>query len=302
MTQNAIPKEHDPFNYKPRFVTQAFKVYAGGLLNAKKEETTMEKPQCPIDNAADTVFIHVSDLRRSAEWYGMVMGLPVLEERLNGGNIYWFKLEDGTGINLDDNKGNSPDVPHVLYMYKTDDIDEAYRYLERIGIETLSEIDCYPWGLSYFRFIDPDGNALMVTQSDFVQDVVPRLPDTDSPILNRMGGIFLNVTDMDRAIAFHHRVLGLEHPTEPHEGADRSVYNLPVSRGTGVLLDNNRYRQNDDYGTLFMLTTTDVDAAKAYLARNGVETFTDIERYDDLAFFTVKDPDDNVIMVCNQTE
>lgn len=304
MPNRAVPSENHPFNYRPRFVTQAFKVYAGGLLRAKKEEKTMEKAECPIENAADTVFIHVSDLRRSAEWYGMVMGLPVLEERLNGGNIYWFRLADGTGVNLDDNRNNSPDTPRVRFMYKTDDIDAAYRYLEQAGVETLTGIERYPWGLSFFRFVDPDGNALMVTQTDYVWEDLPRLPDTKSPILNRMGGIFLNVTDMDRAIAFHRRALGLG-PETPQPGAavaDRTVYDIPVSRGTGILLDNNRFRHGEDYGTLFMLTATDVDAAKAYLAENGVGTFTDIERHGELAFFTVKDPDDNVVMICNLIE
>lgn len=298
MPNNAMPSENDPFNYRPRFVTQAFKVHAGGLLQAKKEETTMEKPDCPIENAADTVFIHVSDLRRSAEWYSMAMGLPVLEERLNGGNIYWFRLADGTGVNLDDNRNNSPDTPRVRFMYKTDDIDAAYRYLEQAGVATLTGIERYPWGLSFFRFVDPDGNALMVTQTDYVWEDLPRLPDTKSPILNRMGGIFLNVTDMDRAIAFHTRVLGLESP-QAEPDADRTIYDIPVRRGTGILLDANRYRQGHDYEALFMLTATDVDAAQAYLAANGVETFTDIERHGELAFFTVKDPDDNVVMICN---
>ncbi|MFC5530080.1 VOC family protein [Cohnella yongneupensis] len=297
MTQLAKHPSDDQ-NYRPQYVTQAFKVYAGGMLNPAKGGNKVEMVRSPIENAADTVFIHVTDLRRSAEWYSMLMELPLLEERLNGGNVYWLMLEGGTGINLDDNRNTSPDTPRVRFMYKTDDIDEAYRYLEQKGIATLTPIERYPWGLSYFRFTDPDGNGLMVTQSDYVSEVVERLPDTESPILNKFGGIFLNVSDIARATRFHYDVLGL--PVPDNKGQeDESIHVLPTSRGTQILLDNNRYRNGEDYEALFMLLTLDVEAAKAYLAKNGVDIFTDIERHGELAFFTVKDPDDNVIMICN---
>lgn len=257
----------------------------------------MDLVKSPIDNAVDSVFVHVSDLRRAAEWYSMVMGLPVLEERLNGGNVYWLMLQGGTGLILDDNSSNPPGTPHVRYMYKTSDIEEAHRYAVNKGIE-VSSIDRPHLGLAFFIFTDPDGNALMVTQSDDVSNVVERLEDTESPILNRFAGIFLNVTDMNRAIRFHSDVLGVPY-REVGSGPEDSIYVIPVSSGAGLLLDDNRFRQGDDYETLFMLKTNDVDAAKAYLESKGVPAFTDIERpAPELQFFTVKDPDGNVIMIC----
>ncbi|WP_165822369.1 VOC family protein [Paenibacillus montanisoli] len=259
----------------------------------------MEKLVSPIENAVDSVFVHVTDLRRAAEWYSMVMGLPVLEERLNGGNVYWLKLQGGTGLILDDNRSNAADTPHVRFMYKTDDIDAALRYLEGKGISTLGGIERPHPGLAFMRFIDPDGNALMVTQSDYVSDVVERLPDTDSPIQNRFGGIFLNVTDMNRAIRFHSEALGLPY-SEVSDRQEDSIYDLEMKQGSGVLLDNNRYRQGDTYETLFMFVTKDVDRSKDYLAAHGVPVFTDIERHGELAFFTVKDPDGNFIMICSE--
>jgi len=262
----------------------------------------MELVKSPIDNVVESAFVHVSDLRRSAEWYSMVMGLPVLEERLNGGNVYWFMLQGGTGIILDDNRNNTSDTPHVRYMYKTSDIEESYRFMENQDVRTVFPIERPHPGLAFFRFIDPDGNSIMVTQSDYVSEVIERLDDTQSPILNHISGIFLNVTDMNRAIRFHSVVLGLPYQ-EDDLGQEKSIYDLKMISGSGVLLDNNRFKQGDDYETLFMLRTHDVDASKAFLESNGVSVFTDIERYgEELAFFTVKDPDGNIIMICSGAE
>lgn len=119
--------------------------------------------------------------------------------------------------------------------------------------------------------------------------------------MNRIGGIFLNVTSMNRAIRFHSEVLGLPY-REVGPEQENSIYDLPMKSGSGVLLDDNRYRQGDDYETLFMLVSPDVDAAKTFLESQGVPVFTDIERHGEMAFFTVKDPDGNVIMICSEME
>ncbi|WP_308635041.1 VOC family protein [Paenibacillus silvisoli] len=287
-----------PGGYKPQRVTAALRVVAGNRgINNGEEMGAVVQLVSPIDNKVESVFVHVTDLRRSAEWYSMIMGLPLLEERLNGGNVYWLNLRGGTGLILDDNRSNSPDTPHVRFMYKTDDIEAAFRYAEEKGIPTIGGIDRPHEGLAFFRFVDPDGNAIMVTQSDYVSDVVEKPEDAESPIQNRIGGIFLNVTDMNRAIRFHSEALGVAYK----EVADReedSIYDLPMRQGSSVLLDVNRAKHGDAYQTLFMFVAKDVDGAKAYLASKGVPVFTDIERHGDIAFFTVKDPDGNVIMIC----
>jgi len=248
----------------------------------------------PIRNEAGSVFVHVSDLRRSAEWYSMVLGLPLLEERLNGGPVYWLELEGGTGLILDDNRNNDPESPQALFSYKTTDIEGAYRYLNRLGANLLFPIERPHPGLSYFNFADPDGNAIMVTESDYEAPPVPRLLDSASPIVNRISSIFINVTDMNRAIRFHSAVLA---QSNEEAGPDQSIYGLQTAGGSSLLLDNNRFRQGDGYHTLFMFATSDVDASKTYLEANGVPAFTDFERYGEIQFFTVQDPDGNVIMI-----
>lgn len=258
----------------------------------------MKAVQSPIQNAVGSVFVHVTDLRRAAEWYSMVLGLPLLEERLNGGPIYWLELEGGTGIILDDNRSNGADTSHVLFSYKTADIDESYRYLEESNVQLLYPVEHPHPDLAYFNFADPEGNAIMVTQSDYASSVIQRLDAAESPIMNRIGSVFINITNMNQAIQFHSSVLGLPYS---ETGPDESIYDLPMENGCGVLLDDNRFRHGEDYKTLFMFITQDVDASKTYLEANDVEVFTDIERYGNLAFFTVKDPDHNIIMICSES-
>ncbi|HEY0828558.1 MAG TPA: VOC family protein [Bacilli bacterium] len=295
------PPQRNPDNYKPERVPSALKVYAVGKTSMQKGNTDMENVKSPIDHVVESAFVHVSDLRRSAEWYSMVMGLPLLEDRLNGGNVYWMKLQGGTGIILDDNGSNMPDTPRVKFMYKTSDIEASYRFLDTQGVRPLYAIERPHPGLAFFMFTDADGNSLMVTQSDYTSEMVERLEDTKSPILNRIGGIFLNVTDMNRAIRFHSEVLSLPYH-EVGSGQEDSIYDLKMKSGTGVLLDDNRFRHGDDYEILFMLVTPDVDGSKAFLEFNGVPIFTGIERPGGMAFFTVKDPDGNVIMICSEVE
>jgi predicted enzyme related to lactoylglutathione lyase/predicted transcriptional regulator YdeE len=295
-----VPIEIPPESYKPERVPAALKVYAVGTTSSHKGEIGMELVKSPIDNVVGNVFIHVTDLCRSAEWYSMVMGLPLLEERLNGGNVYWMELQGGTGIILDDNGSNTPETPRVRFMYNTSNIEDAYRFLDNQGVQPLYPIERPHPGLALLMFTDPDGNSLMVTQSDYTSDVVDRLEDTESPILNWIGGIFLNVTDMNRAIRFHSEVLGLPYH-EVGPGQENSIYGLQMKSGTGVLLDDNRFRHGDEYETLFMLVSPDVDGSKVFLESKGVPVFTDIERHGEMAFFTVKDPDGNVIMICSET-
>src|SRR5690606_21332598 len=148
------------------------------------------------------------DLRRSAQWYATALGLPVLEERLDGGALYWFRLACGTGIILDRNP-DLPEDPIVQFAYPAENIESAYAYMQTLGIELLTGILRPNPSLAFFSFADPDGNKMMVMQSGHTDEVLDRLPDAVSPIENRLGGIFVHVTDMARAARFHSEVLGL---------------------------------------------------------------------------------------------
>jgi hypothetical protein len=76
----------------------------------------------PIKPFMSTIFIPVSDLKRSIEWYCELLELPVLPEH-DGGGIYYFTLE-GTDIILDSNMWGFP----PMIMFDTSDIDAAHEF------------------------------------------------------------------------------------------------------------------------------------------------------------------------------
>ena len=119
----------------------------------------------PIENRIDTVFVHVSDLERSIQWYSILFGLKIKEEK-NFGPLYTLDMGDGLpGITLDDHcldkdykfiPSNQP-----LFNISTSDINIAYEHVTGMGAEIITEIITHP-DLAEFSFKDPDGNIIMV--------------------------------------------------------------------------------------------------------------------------------------------
>jgi predicted enzyme related to lactoylglutathione lyase len=259
---------------------------------------TITNRKSPVQPYVSCAFAHVSDLKKSAEFYSMILGIPVMEERFNGGSVYWMELEGGTGLNLDDNSVNkaNPDWDESkqnLCMLQTDDIDAAYEHAKNLGAEIVSERENPHPGLAFFRFRDPDGNVLMITQSDYNGELIPR--SRESPLKNKIKAVFINVTDMERAVKWYSKLFGL-----PVKDSGNSIYTVPTEGGADFLLDNHRHLQGDDYKTLLMFDTNNVDEAYCYLKKESVEIFTEIERHGNVSFFTFKDPDGNVLMVCQE--
>ncbi|HET7627432.1 MAG TPA: VOC family protein [Bacillales bacterium] len=262
----------------------------------------MEQTQkSPVRPYIGTTFLHVKDLRKSAAFYSMMLGLPLLEERLNGGPIYWMELEGGTGMILDDNSVNKQDLDwdeskQHSCMFLTRDIDAAYEHVKNLGAKMVTERENPHQGLKFFRFRDLDGNVFMVTESDYQGEPIPVDENRRSPIKNRIKAVFVNVTDMENAAEWYSNLFG----TDAELLGDGPVRNLKTEGGAELLLDSNRFLQGDDYKILLMLDTDDVDQAYLYLKENDVEIFKEIQRYDDVAFFSFKDPAGNVLMVCQE--
>lgn len=260
------------------------------------------KLQSPVLPYVSTAFIHVSDLAKSASFYSMIMGLPFLKDRISGGpgSVYWMELEGGTGLNLDDNSANRKDPnwdesKQNLFMLRTENIDKAYDHLKKMEAEIVTEPENPHPGLTFFRFRDPDGNVLMVSQSDYEGEPIQKDKNRKSPIKNRIKAVFVNAADMRKAVRWYSDLLNIEIMDD-----SPSVVNVPTEGGCDLLLDNNRYMQGDHYQTLLMFDTDDIDKAYRFIKEKGVEIHTEIERYDNVSFFTFKDLDENVLMVCQE--
>jgi hypothetical protein len=126
------------------------------------------------------------------------------------------------------------------------------------------------------------------------------LPEA-SPIKNKVGSVFVPVTDMERSRAWYCRVLGLK--AEDCQIIGGHLCPLPME-GTGVILDTMPMWGGDQPGgapsiqtPAFMLMTADLQGSLAFMKSIGVELVTEIEHDH---WFVVKDPDGNKLMITRE--
>lgn len=264
--------------------------------------------KCPIEAHVSSVFVHVSDLKRSTEWYNRLLGIPIKPERVNGGPIYWYDLDQQTGLILDDNRHNQGEKRHPLFMFRSNDVQAAYEYIKHKGYRITKEIYQDP-AISLFNFEDSEENVLMVCGPSSPQEAsVPakgadkhknnKGPST-SPIRSRISNVFVNVRDLKRATEWYNELLQL--PIKPRMENDL-IYEIPMKVGATVLLDSHRHVQNEDYQTLFMFETDEINQALSYVQELHIPIFTPLESFDSVSFFSIKDPDNHVLMICQNHE
>jgi predicted enzyme related to lactoylglutathione lyase len=118
-----------------------------------------------------------------------------------------------------------------------------------------------------------------------------------SPIHNRIGNVFIPVGDMDRAIAWYSRLFGLQPGTASHDG---KIYDLPMQGDTGLILDSHRAPLHPPTQPLCFFWTDDMAATYQWLQTLEVEIVTTVEDIGSVSFLTFKDPDQNLLMVCQR--
>lgn len=113
-----------------------------------------------------------------------------------------------------------------------------------------------------------------------------------SPIINKIGATFIPVRDVRKASEWYSAVLGLE---VKEENFLDHLYMVPME-GTGLVLDSKIYAEAHVYREApFHFNSDDIHASYQYMKNRGVEVLTEVKHG---AWFTFKDPDGNVLMVC----
>ncbi|MDP5275634.1 VOC family protein [Chengkuizengella axinellae] len=116
-----------------------------------------------------------------------------------------------------------------------------------------------------------------------------------SPIKNHVGEIFIHVSDMQRAIKFYSDLLGLPLQKTAHEG---NIYQIITTGSTGVLLDSHRKDEpNQNNKPILFFDTDHIHNSYDHIKSLNVEIVSEIEVHENISFFTLKDPDGNVLMV-----
>ncbi|WP_214482978.1 VOC family protein [Bacillus sp. SM2101] len=114
--------------------------------------------------------------------------------------------------------------------------------------------------------------------------------------IDRLGSVFIHVKDLKKSTEWYSKILEQPAPDEDPQGP---CHWFDMGEGRGVLLDDNR-NNRDDVRPSFMLHTEDVHKAYKLVIDNGGEIIREIERDEMVAFFNFKDPDGNVVMVCEE--
>ncbi|MEO8395296.1 MAG: VOC family protein [Chloroflexota bacterium] len=117
-----------------------------------------------------------------------------------------------------------------------------------------------------------------------------------SPILNQIGAVFIPVSDMQRAIGWYSHLLDLPISATAHEGR---IYDLPMAGETALILDGHKPVTNSSQ-PLFFLWTDDIHAAYDFLKSSGIAILGDIQDIGSVTTLTFKDPDGNLLMVCQR--
>ncbi|MBN8193276.1 VOC family protein [Bacillus sp. NTK074B] len=117
----------------------------------------------PIVNQINTVFVHVSNLKESVRWYSELLGQPYDLEEVQD-PVYNLAINHFTGLTLDagpEGVRKEFSHKHPLFNFHTENIEEAYSYVEGLKYEVVSEITRFD-DFSFFVIQDPDGNRVMI--------------------------------------------------------------------------------------------------------------------------------------------
>ncbi|MDP5273864.1 VOC family protein [Chengkuizengella axinellae] len=109
----------------------------------------------------DTVFVPVTDLKKSEAWYMEVFSFEEAVFRSSDGNYVGFRFEGHgepkTALTLY-KADEVPTLKHMAFNFYTEDVDALHTKLKETGVE-VTEIHAGD-GMRFFEFVDPDGNEL----------------------------------------------------------------------------------------------------------------------------------------------
>lgn len=115
-----------------------------------------------------------------------------------------------------------------------------------------------------------------------------------------MNGVFVHVTNLKVAVKWYSDLLGQDVDIE---NVVSPVYNIPLVGTTSLTLDDHSFDPDFQHhispSPIFNLYAPNIEEAYQYIKDKDIEIVREIERVDDTAWFNIKDPFGNVVMICN---
>lgn len=126
-----------------------------------------------------------------------------------------------------------------------------------------------------------------------------------SAIRHSIGGVFVIVNQMPRAVKWYREMLGFPEDEEFMQTATpemKTVYSMPLGK-TNLILDSiHRDTLRPSPNHLFMLDTDDIEKTYEFMKQKKADIQSDIEWEAGVKFFEVLDCEGNKIMFCEEKE
>lgn len=128
---------------------------------------------------------------------------------------------------------------------------------------------------------------------------------TNSPVRLNIGGVFVIVKHMPRAVKWYREMLGLPEDDEYMQTATpdmETIYSIPLGK-TNLILDSiHRDILTPSSNHLFMFDTDNIDETYEFMKQKGIKIVSEIEGDQDVRFFEVLDSEGNKIMFCTEID
>lgn len=121
----------------------------------------------PIAEKVSGIFIPVTDMKRSVEWYVRVFGLEMIDQsgmctglafpgEVTIVNLWKVNRPQPTQFDVE----GGYKIPY--YNFESFDIEYSHASLKEKGVEVMPIIDA--GGIRFFDFMDPDGNRISIVE------------------------------------------------------------------------------------------------------------------------------------------
>lgn len=120
-----------------------------------------------------------------------------------------------------------------------------------------------------------------------------------SPVFNKMNTVFIHVAHLKTSVKWYSDLLNQEYKMSE---VKNPVYNLKIDGETGLTLDAGPEGKEKQIAVslhpIFNFYTEDIKEAYEFVKGLHYTIDSPITSFEDFSFFTIKDPDGHVVMIC----